>query len=74
LTMYLLAIGRRWVAGVLVAGALALGLAVILVHGRPHATALADLAVQAVVLGVVIAGFTVVHGIRLRPRQPARLS
>jgi O-antigen/teichoic acid export membrane protein len=74
LTMYLLAIGRRWVAGVLVAGALALGLAVILVHGRPHATALVDLGVQAAVLGVVIAGFTVVHGIRLGLRRPARLS
>jgi O-antigen/teichoic acid export membrane protein len=74
LTMYLLAIGRRWVAGVLVAGALALGLAVAAVHGRPHATALADLAVQAVVLGVVVAGFTVVHGIRLGSRRPVRLS
>jgi O-antigen/teichoic acid export membrane protein len=74
LTMYLLAIGRRWVAGVLVAGSLVLGLAVSLVHGNPHATAVADLIVQAVVLGVVVAGFTVVHGIRLGSRRPARLS
>jgi hypothetical protein len=66
LTMYLLAIGRRWVAGVLVGGALALGVAVALVHGRPHATALVDLGVQAGVLAVVLAGFTVVHGVRLR--------
>ena len=36
LTMYLLAIGRRWVAGVLAAGALALGLAVV---AGPRATA-----------------------------------
>jgi O-antigen/teichoic acid export membrane protein len=74
LTMYLLAIGRRWVAGVLVVGALALGLAVALVHGRPHATALVDLGVQAGVLAVVLVGFTVVHGIRLRSRGVARLS
>jgi len=65
LTMYLLAIGRRWVAGVLAAGALALGLAVSLVHGRPHATGLVDLAVQAGVLGVILVGFTAVHRVRL---------
>jgi hypothetical protein len=64
LTMYLLAIGRRWVAGVLAAGALALGLAVAAVHGRPHATALVDLGVQAGVLGVVGIGFAVVHVMR----------
>ena len=34
LTMYLLAVGRRWVAGVLVAGAIVLTLAVLAVHGR----------------------------------------
>jgi O-antigen/teichoic acid export membrane protein len=64
LTMYLLAIGRRWVAGVLTAGGLALALAVTLVHGNPHATALVDLGVQAGVLGVLVVGFAVVHGAR----------
>jgi hypothetical protein len=75
LTMYLLAIGRRWVGGVLTAGGLVLGLSVTLVHGNPHATALVDLAVQAGVMGVLVVGFTVVHGIRLhRHPEPARLS
>ena len=50
LTMYLLAVGRRWVAGVLVGGAVALTLAVLAVHGAPRATALVDLGVQAAVL------------------------
>jgi len=70
LTMYLLAIGRRWVGGVLAAGGLALGLAVSSVHGNPHATALVDLAVQAGVVIVIVVGFTVVHGAHLR-RRPA---
>ncbi len=66
LTMYLLAIGRRWVAGVLTAGGLALAVAVHLVHGRPHATAVVDLIVQAVVLVVILIGFTAIHRVRLR--------
>ncbi len=66
LTMYLLAIGRRWVAGVLAAGGLALAIAVNLVHGRPHATAVVDLAVQAVVMIVILIGFTAIHRVRLR--------
>ena len=65
LTMYLLAVGRRWVAGVLVGGAFALTLAVLAVHGDPRATALVDLGVQAVVLAVIVTGFVVVHRIRL---------
>jgi O-antigen/teichoic acid export membrane protein len=69
LTMYLLAIGRRWVAGVLAAGGLALGLAAVAVHGRPHATAVADLGVQAAVLAVILVGFTAVH--TFRPRHGA---
>ena len=73
LTMYLLAVGRRWVAGVLVAGGLALTLATVRTHGVPHATALADLFVQAGVLGVIVTGFTVIHRVRVR-RHPARLS
>jgi O-antigen/teichoic acid export membrane protein len=74
LTMYLLAIGRRWVAGALVVGGIALGVAVALVHGRPHTTALVDLAVQAGVLVVVVIGFSVAHGVRLRQVPLAGLS
>ena len=66
LTMYLLAVGQRWVALVLVGGAVALTLAVLAVHGAPRATALVDLAVQAVVLLVVVCGFAVVHRVRRR--------
>ncbi len=69
LTMYLLAIGRRWVAAVLVLGSGALTIAVAAVHGAPRATALADLAVQSGVLVVVLFGFTVVHRVRVR-RHP----
>jgi O-antigen/teichoic acid export membrane protein len=73
LTMYLLAVGRRWVAGVLVVGAAALTIAVSAVHGAPRATALADLVVQSVVLLVVLTGFTVIHRVRVR-RLPAGLT
>ncbi len=73
LTMYLLAVGHRWVAVVLVLGAVALTLAVVGVHGAPRATALVDLAVQAAVLAVIVAGFIVVHRVRLRG-EPARLT
>jgi O-antigen/teichoic acid export membrane protein len=65
LTMYLLAVGKRWVVGILVAGALALSVAVAEAHGAPRATALADLAVQAVVVVVIVIGFTVVHRLRV---------
>jgi O-antigen/teichoic acid export membrane protein len=65
LTMYLLAVGRRWVAAVLVAGAAALTGAVVAVHGAPRATALVDLGVQAVVLTVILIGFIMVHRVRL---------
>ena len=65
LTMYLLAVGRRWVAGVLVGGAAALTVAVLAVHGSPRATALVDVAVQAVVLLVIVSGFAVVHRVRV---------
>jgi O-antigen/teichoic acid export membrane protein len=73
LTMYLLAVGRRWVAGVLVLGGLALTIATAAVHGAPLATALADLMVQSVVLLVVLTGFTVIHRVRVR-RLPAGVS
>jgi O-antigen/teichoic acid export membrane protein len=73
LTMYLLAVGRQWVAGVLVGGAAALTAAVVQVHGSPLATAYVDLAVQFAVLLVIVAGFVVVHRVRLG-RQPAGLT
>ena len=68
LTMYLLAIGRRWVVGVLAAGGLTLALAVTAVHGHPHPTALVDLAVQAGVLAVILVGFAGAHRVHL-PRR-----
>jgi O-antigen/teichoic acid export membrane protein len=65
LTMYLLAVGRRWVAVVLVVGAGALTLATLAVHGSPRATAFVDLGVQAAVLVVIVCGFAVVHRVRV---------
>ena len=61
LTMYLLAIGRRWVSGVLVVGAAALTGAVLAAHGAAKATATADLMVQVGLLLVIAIGFTIVH-------------
>jgi O-antigen/teichoic acid export membrane protein len=68
LTMYLLAVGRRWVAVVLVAGAMVLTLAVLGTHGAPRSTALVDLGVQATVLAVILVGFVLVHRVRIGPR------
>jgi hypothetical protein len=65
LTMYLLAVGRRWVAGVLVGGAGALTVALVQVHGAPRATALVDLALQGAVLLVIAVGFALVHRVRV---------
>jgi len=70
LTMYLLAVGQRWVAGVLLAGAAVLTLAVLAVHGAPRATALVDLAVQSALLVGLVAGFAVVHRVRLEHHTP----
>jgi O-antigen/teichoic acid export membrane protein len=72
LTMYLLAVGRRWVAAVLIAGAATLTGAVAAVHGAPRATAFVDLGVQAVVLAVILIGFVMVH--RVRWTSPNRRS
>jgi O-antigen/teichoic acid export membrane protein len=66
LTMYLLAVGRRWVVAVLIAGGAALTLAVLTVHGSPRATALVDLVIQAAVLVVIAVGFLLVHRPRLQ--------
>jgi O-antigen/teichoic acid export membrane protein len=73
LTMYLLAVGRRWVAVVLVTGAAALTVAALRAHGVALATARADFVVQALVLGVIVVGFAVVHRFRVQG-QPAGLS
>jgi O-antigen/teichoic acid export membrane protein len=68
LTMYLLAIGRRWVSGVLVVGAAALTGAVLAAHGVAKATATADLTVQVGLLLVIMIGFSIVHFRRRQSR------
>jgi O-antigen/teichoic acid export membrane protein len=70
LTMYLLAVGRRWVVGLLVLGGLVLTLVLVQLHGAPRATAYADLAVQGGVALLIVAGFTGVHRVRLRHGRP----
>jgi O-antigen/teichoic acid export membrane protein len=70
LTMYLLAVGRRWIAAVLVVGAGALTGAVVAVHGSPRATALVDVGVQAAVLAVILVGFVLVHRPRVGKQAP----
>jgi len=65
LTMYLLAVGRRWITGVLVVGAVAATLAVAGAHGVPRTTARADLAVQAALAAVTVVGFGLVHQRRI---------
>ena len=65
LTMYLLAVGRRWVAGVLVGGAAALTAAVVQVHGCAAGDRLRRPGRPGAVLVVIVAGFAVVHRVRL---------
>ncbi|HEX3946947.1 MAG TPA: oligosaccharide flippase family protein [Acidimicrobiales bacterium] len=67
LTMYLLAVGRRWITGLLVLGAIVATAAVAQGHGVPRTTALADLAVQAGLAVATMIGFALVHHRRLRP-------
>jgi O-antigen/teichoic acid export membrane protein len=67
LTMYLLAVGRRWITGLLVVGAAAATVAVASAHGVPRATARADLEVQAALAVATSIGFVLVHHRRLRP-------
>ncbi len=66
LTMYLLAVGRRWITGLLVVGAVAATAAVAAAHGVPQATARADLAVQATLAVATVVGFVLVHHRRRR--------
>jgi O-antigen/teichoic acid export membrane protein len=71
LTMYLLAVGRRWITGLLVVGAAAATVAVVHAAGDPLTTARADLLVQAVLALVTVAGFARVHHRRLQNRPRA---
>lgn len=66
LTMYLLAVGRRRVALLLLAGAAAATAAVAEAHGSAVGTARADLLVQAVLAAAIAAEFVLVHRRRLR--------
>ena len=66
LTMYLLAVGRRWITVLLVLGGVAATVAVAEAHGVPLSTARADLAVQAVLAVATVIGFALVHRRRLR--------
>ena len=65
LTMYLLAVGQRWVAFVLVGGAIVLTLAVLAVHGPCGRPLSWTWRCKAGVLLVVTCGFAVVHRVRV---------
>lgn len=60
-TMYLLAVGDRWVVPLVVAGAVAAATATAAQRGAPRATALADLAVEAALVGVALAEMLRLH-------------
>lgn len=68
LTMYLLAIGRRWISWILLVGGIALTAAVTLSHGRPRTTAVADLGVQAALAAAIVVSFALVHRRRFKAR------
>jgi O-antigen/teichoic acid export membrane protein len=70
LTMYLLAVGRRWVAAALVGGAIALTVGALATHGAPLATAWVDVVVQVAVLLVILCGFVIVHRVRRSEQVP----
>lgn len=61
LTIYLLAIGRRWIAAILAVGAVATTTAVAFADGSPTSTAVSDLVVQALLAVVTIAFFMGAH-------------
>ena len=66
LTMYLLAVGCRWVTAVLAVGGVAATVAVVQAHGVPRATARADLVVQVALALAVAVLFAAVHRRRWR--------
>ncbi len=68
LTMYLLAVGRRWVVAVLLAGAVLAYIVLTHAHGRPVATAREDLLVEGAIAFVVAIGFAKLHHRRVRAR------
>jgi len=61
ITMYLLAVGDRTITVLLVAGGALATAAVAFAHGDPRATALADLAVQAVIAVLAATRLTTLH-------------
>ncbi len=61
LTLYLLAIGKRWIVGLLIVGASALVAATLAAHGQPLAVARADLFVQALLAAAVALAFSFAH-------------
>lgn len=61
LTMYLLAIGDRRVAGLLVAAGAAATVAVAFAHGSPRGTAWADLTVQGALCAIALGELVLVH-------------
>lgn len=65
-TLYLLAVGDRWVVVLLVAGAGAATVATAAAHGVPDATALADLGVQAALTAAAALEMARVHRRRAR--------
>lgn len=65
-TMYLLAVGERRVAAVLVAGAAAVTVAVVAAHGSAVGTARADLGVQAALAVATGGEFALLHRRRVR--------
>jgi O-antigen/teichoic acid export membrane protein len=67
LTMYLLAVGWRWVSGILVIGAGAIVGAVIAAHGDPVSTARNDFIVQGILLAALTIAFVAIHQMRKAP-------
>ncbi|MEI6701859.1 MAG: hypothetical protein WCL38_08905, partial [Actinomycetota bacterium] len=61
LTLYLLAVGKRWIVALLAIGAGSLVVATLSAHGNPLAVARADLVVQAVLAAVVALAFSLAH-------------
>lgn len=74
LTMYLLGVGDRRFAAVLVVAAAGATAAVALAHGEPRATALADLCVQAALLAAASGELALLHRNRNRRVRGARAS
>jgi O-antigen/teichoic acid export membrane protein len=61
LTLYLLAVGKRWITALLAAGAASLVVATLQTHGNPSDVARANMAVQAVLAVVVAGSFAIAH-------------